>query len=1117
MLVLTSVLGLFVAAAPALAQGPRWQLSSSSIPTDLPPGGKGEITVLAWNLGGTAAANDEGAVTLTDELPPGFTATAIRSHTFLQGDEAPSVYEPLKCALTPAPNCTWSKTLALFGESLTSYGLLEMTITVKVGASSGVVTNEARIEGGEAPSQAVREPLSVDAAPAPFGVQRYELRPENEDGSLDTQAGSHPFALITTLGLNTAFQPGVVKSEALPKDLQVNLPPGLVGNPNAVPQCTAAQFTTMIQEGNLCPPDTAVGVVAVTIREPNGKLAGKNEPVTRAEPLFNLTPAPGEPARLGFVGVIIPIVLDTSVRSGGDYGVTVASDNILQTVELLSSRVTVWGVPGAANHDAARGWGCLDPHLGIREPCTPAAASSTPFLTMPTSCETPLESSVEGDSWAAPGKASEVAQPFLYTLADEDGRPLHLGGCGSLPFTPSLSATPETHAASTPTGLHVNVNVPQETTLSTNGLAEADVRDTTVALPQGMQISPASANALQACSEAQVGFQHIDAGGTSLFSPTLPEPFCPEASKVGVVHIKTPLLPHELEGGVYLAAQNANPFSSLLALYIVAKDAVSGVLVKLAGEVHLDERTGQLVSMFANTPQLPFEELSLDFFGGQRGPVSTPPACGAYTTTTSFVPWSGGPPASPSSSFDVTSGPAGGACPPNPQAFTPSFSAGSANLLAGAFTPFEMTIGRPDGDQALQTLSMRLPKGLAAMLSTVKACQEPQVVENACGPESLIGYSTASSGLGAEPYTLPGQVFLTGSYKGAPFGLSVVTPAVAGPFNLGTVTVRSTIDVNPETAAVTITSDPFPTMLQGIPVQLKQIHVVVNRPGFQFNPTSCEPMQIKAALGGSEGAGAAVSSPFEVSDCASLPFKPKLTASAGGRGSKRNGTSFAVDIKSPGFGQANIAKVELQIPLQLPSRLDTLQKACLAKVFQANPAGCDEGSIIGSATVHTPVLSSPLRGPAYLVSHGGAAFPDIELVLQGEGVTLILDGKTDIKKGITYSRFESAPDAPFTNFQTSFPAGPHSVLGVNVPQAARFSLCGRSLAMPTVITAQNGEVIKQRTRVTLTGCAKGKPKRHTNKKHRAKKRSTNKRAQLLAGASATLAARSGPTNGASAK
>jgi hypothetical protein len=362
------------------------------------------------------------------------------------------------------------------------------------------------------------------------------------------------------------------------------------------------------------------------------------------------------------------------------------------------------------------------------------------------------------------------------------------------------------------------------------------------------------------------------------------------------------------------------------------------------------------------------------------------------------------------------------------------------------------------------------------LLSTLTPCPEPPAGQEwACGAESLIGQSSAESGLGGEPVTLPGEVYLTVGYGGAPFGLLVITPAVAGPFNLGDVDVRSRIEVNPNTAAVSIVSDPFPQFVRGVPVQLKQIDVTVDRSAFEFNPTNCNPTSITGVLTGAQGASGQVSSPFQVAGCQSLPFAPKLTAIAAGKGSKADGTSLKVTVTSGGVNatgvvQAGIAKVDLQLPLALSSRLPTLQKACPEQIFNANPASCDEGSVIGNATIHTPVLKNPLTGPAYLVSHGGAAFPDVEFVLQGEGITLVLDGKTDIKDGVTYSRFESTPDAPFTVFETDLPAGPHSVLTPNVPEKDDFSLCKASLAMPTEITGQNGAVIKQTTKIAVSGC-----------------------------------------------
>jgi hypothetical protein len=313
-------------------------------------------------------------------------------------------------------------------------------------------------------------------------------------------------------------------------------------------------------------------------------------------------------------------------------------------------------------------------------------------------------------------------------------------------------------------------------------------------------------------------------------------------------------------------------------------------------------------------------------------------------------------------------------------------------------------------------------------------------------------------------------VYITGPFGDAPFGLEIVTPANAGPFNLGYITVRSKLYIDPNNASVTIVSDPLPTQIRGIPLQIKRVIVNVDRPNFEFNPTNCNPTSIGGTVTGSEGASAAVSSPFQVGGCEHLPFKPTLTASTKGQASKADGANFDVTVRSAGVGQANIQKVLLQLPKALPARLPTLQKACTEGAFAANPASCPEGSVIGIATIHTPVLSSPLMGPAYLVSHGAAGFPDVEFVLQGEGITLVLDGKTQIKKQITYSKFDSAPDAPFTVFETVLPQGPHSALTANLPEKDRFNLCSSSLRMPTEIVGQNGAVIKQNTRIQEQGC-----------------------------------------------
>lgn len=1120
--------------APAFAAGPRWQFSARTLPTHLAPEangveGKGEINLVAWNLGGPAAAGEGVPVTITDNLPQGLTATAIQAWTSL--GTAPTLLEPMQCSSLPTqtPTCTWSKALAPHHESLTSYGYIEVRIQVGVKGPARTLTNEARVEGGEAPAAAASEPVTVSGTPAPFGFERYEQQPENEDGSLDTQAGSHPFQLTSTVTLNSAFEAGSGKPEAMARDVRVDLPPGLVGDETAIPRCTSQQFKTITQFHDLCPADTAVGVVLVTVREEHNLGAG---PDTRVEPLFNLTPAPGEPARLGFVGVIIPIVLDTSVRSGGDYGVTVSSENTLQTAELLASRVTVWGFPGDQRHNASRGTPCLySVEFQNVEPCLPVTTPQA-FLTLPGSCASPFASSAEGDSWpqtVAPGVTAppEVAAPLRDMLTDGTGQPLDLGGCDSLPFSPALNVAPETNAASSPTGVSFDVNVPQETTLDANAVAEADVRDTSVTLPAGVQLNPSAANGLQSCSRSQIGYTGVNPqSGADEFTPAASS--CPEQSKIATVSIKTPLLANQLKGEVYLAApQNfagppeENPFDSLVAVYLVAQDPVSGVLVKLAGRVTPDPVSGQLVTTFENTPQLPFEELEVHFFGGDRAPLSTPPLCGTYTTQASFTPWSGTGTVTPSSSFPIATGPNGSPCPGQSLPFAPSLTAGTTGNQAGAFSPFTTTMSRADGQQDLQAISLTTPPGLSGLLAGVKLCGEAQGNAGTCGPDSEIGETTVSVGVGNEPFTVKGgKVYITGPYQGAPFGLSIVTPAVAGPFDLGNVVVRARIEVNPITAALTITSDnagPYkiPTILDGIPLHIRDINVTITRPGFTFNPTSCNKLAIGANLSAAEGATEAVSVPFQVTNCATLGFKPRFTVSTSGKTSKANGASLNVKLSFPNTPQgseANIHSVKVDLPKQLPSRLTTLQQACTAKQFEANPAGCPAASVVGHAKAITPLLPVPVEGPAYFVSHGGEAFPSLILVLQGYGVTVDLVGTTFISKaGITSSTFKTVPDVPVSRFELDLPRGHFSALTANgslckpirtvtAHKLVAVRVHGRTvhvrrtvkrnvaqaLAMPTAFTAQNGAVLKQSTKIAVTGCArkvKKKAKKASSSRH----------------------------------
>ena len=1068
-----AVLTVFIAVASlggavANAETPWWRLSSETGPTNLAPGRETTLIVSGSNLGDAPIDASVNHVALSITLPAGVVATSISGSTKGQGLANCSM-QGLQCTFTGIV-----------------YPYTAVTVTVKLrselpSSPSETLYGHATISGGEATTTSTTLPIAVGESPASFGLESFDLQPFNADGTSATQGGAHPFALTTTLALNQTGEPRL--PVALPRDLNFHLPPGLVGDPAATSQCTMANFFALEHEANLCAASSAVGVATVTADEPvNLKV------FTSTVPVFNLVPAQGEPARFGFeVAGKVPIVIDTSVRSGRDYGVDVTVKNATETAGLLSSQVTFWGVPADPRHNNSRGWECVAGgffHNQVGKACPESNEGLTerPFLTLPTSCAAdpvaePFASSVDADSWAEPGLFVNAG----YDWVTDSGEFLGVSGCSGLSFSPSVDVTPVEHTASTPSGVSVDVKVPQSTTLEAGGLAEADVRDTTVTLPARVELSPSAANGLVGCSEAQVGFEGLDPSTRmQQFSPGEAE--CPDAAKLGTVHIRTPLLPDELEGALYLAdpAPNGeagrNPFNSLVAVYLVAKDPVSGVLVKLAGEGVLDEHTLRVATVFRDTPQVPFEELKVDLFGGPRASVSTPAKCGGYQADGQFTPWSGTEPVSvqsPAEDFGVTEGVGGAACPGGALGFSPGFVAFSTTPQAGAFTGFHLELTRQDGDQALAGLSMHLPGGVAAMLSSVELCSEAQAASDSCPAGSEVGKATAIAGLGSEPIVQEGgRVFITGPYGGAPFGLEIVTPAKAGPFDLGFVTVRSKLFIDPHDASVTIVSDPLPTQIRGIPLQLKRVLVDVDRPNFQFNGTSCDPSAISGTVSGDEGAAVPVSSRYQVGGCGGLPFAPKLTASVIGKGSRVNGTAFTVKLESAGLGQANIHKVLLQLPKVLPSRLETLKKACLAATFEANPATCNSESVIGTATIHTPVLKNPLSGPAYLVSHGNASFPDVEFVLQGEGITLVVDGQTDIKGGVTYSKFETAPDAPFTSFETVLPAGPKSVLAIynEANKEDPYSACGTKLTMPTTIISQANKVIETETPVTATGC-----------------------------------------------
>jgi uncharacterized repeat protein (TIGR01451 family) len=1049
--------GIAGAALPA----PVWKITSLSTPTsfsgsDVP--GSDEYEVKVTNVGD--APSDGSPITVTDTLPSGLAFDPAAGYygggvdfnddryTYGYGREEGF----FSCNEGPPVSCTDTGVVIYPGHSFL------MHVVVTVAGASGSVVNHVSVSGGGVPSASANETTKIGSAPV-FGFQGFDGGFLDGHAASVSQAGSHPYQAVFDFSLNTlpnARLGSRIDPVGNPKQITTNLPAGLVVNPSATPvRCTEAQL-----ESNVCPVASAVGKVEINVG-----LYGEAGPLTAS--IYNMVPPLGVPAELGFNAAInLYIHLFGGVRTGGDYGLTATANDIVQYGSTIGITATLWGNPSDPSHDHTRGE-CshgADAEAGLSCPTPPDA---TPFLTLPSACSGPLTTSVSANSWQEP--ANFVQDSF--STHDASGAPLGVTGCEKLGFNPSLSVTPESQTGDSLTGLNVDLRLPQRETLEPESqelLAEADLKKAVVKLPAGVTISPSTANGLGACTPEEIGLSSKE------------KPSCPDSSKVGSAEVITPLLGHPAEGSLYVAQQGNNPFGSLVALYLVVE--ADGAIIKLPGEVSLDPVTGQVTTSFDKSPQLPFSELKLHIFGGPRAALVTPSGCGSYTTTGQLTPWSSETPVESDSSFQVT-----GSC--GAQGFGPSFSAGTSSNQAGGFSPFSVTISRNDGEQALGGVTVTTPPGLLGVIKGVERCPEPQASQGACGQGSLIGHTTATAGVGPDPVSVTGQVFLTTGYKGAPFGLSIVVPAVAGPFNLGNVVVRASVNVDRSTGQITIVSDPLPTILQGVPLDIRTVNVTVDRQGFMFNPTSCDPLAVTGTLTSAQGATAGVSSRFQAANCAGLGFHPSFTVSTQAATSKKNGASLDVKVGYPMGSQANIRSTAVVLPRQLPARLTTIQQACPEAVFNANPASCPAGSNIGTATASTPVLAGALSGPAYLVSHGGAAFPDVTLVLQGEGVTLVLIGSVDIKHGITSSDFASIPDAPISSFELNLPEGPHSGLTAVLPAKAKGSLCGTSLSMPTTITAQDGAQITQNTKIAVTGCAKAKPKKKAHpKKHRKKAR-----------------------------
>jgi hypothetical protein len=1095
---------------------PGWRVTARAYPTSLPPGSRGFVELRVYDVG---AELRNGPVTVTDVLPAGVKYTGVAPTVF--GERPPfnkgETPEPWACVGSTVVTCT-SIGPAKVGAERTEEAInLEETIDleVEVPEVTGSFENVVTASGGGALGVArANDQIVLGGEPLGFGLNGYEVWASNPDGTADTQAGSHPYELTVSFDLNTVHDEGspVQNEDVVPvgsefRNVAVNLPPGIVGDPQAVPQCPRQLF-----DGENCPASTQVGRDIAFLGN-SGHLGF---------PVYNLKPPPGMPAQFGFVLVGIKTFLDAGVRSGGDYGITEHVEHVAQR-DIVSNQTTIWGVPSDPSHDPER-CGIVEKsgESGLVCGLSSTGGGEAPFLTLPTSCGEPPQFSIELDSWLVPRLTSSAQ----YTYADNDGDKTGFTGCNHLTISPTVSIAPDTAAADTPAGLGVDIKVPQEGLLEKEGVATANLENTTVTLPEGLVINPGQAAGLQACGESEAHL-HVEGEGGA--------PACPNPSKVGTDEIVTPLLATPLKGDVYVLQSNPPE----LRLLVTASG--EGVNLKLVGIVQLNEATGQLTTTFTETPELPFTDFKLNFSGGAQAALDTPTGCGTYSSNADFSPWSS--PFSPDSllqsSFLIDSGPGGSPCAGgggggagSSLPFSPSLTAGSTTDQAGGFTNFSLLLQRGDGQQRIDGLQFKAPAGLTGELAKVPLCTNAQAEANACPEASKIGHTVVESGPGPyplvvpEPGQAPAPIYLTESYGGAPFGLSIVVPLHVGPFTLPTQRVRAKIEINPITTQLTVTTNELPQIVAGVPTDLREVDAVIERPEFMVNPTNCTPQEFTGTAYGTPPAGAggpsaqaAVSSHFGVGSCQSLKFEPELTASTSGRTSKVDGASLTYKIAYPNVPQgtdADIQYVKVELPGELPSRLTTLQKACTAKVFQANPAGCPKESVIGHAVVHTQLLPVPLEGPVYFVSNGGEAFPNLEMVLQGDGVTIELVGDTLIKNGVTSTTFKAVPDDPFSTFEITLGQGKYSALAANgnlckptktetVKKQVKVEVKGKtktvtrkvkeqvstSLTIPSDYRAQNGATYSTKVPIAVTGCPKVKAAKKA--KAKAKKKGAKKK------------------------
>ena len=893
-------------------------------------------------------------------------------------------------------------------------------------ARADLILDEVSAELNQPPE--MEKKLDLDPS-SPTFFQEVEVPKVNPDGTFvdprfDRQAGGHP-------DLSVYFKVAARSSDGAPaegvRSLVVDLPAGMVGDPTGTATCSPAALSSPGNGGAKCPVESQVGVAEV-------RVWGSAGPFSVVVGIFNISHGTDVPARFGFNYAGVVGLIGSEVDPS-DYHIQSGSHSISQGSVIESVRSTIWGVPAEHSHDTLRqGPGGSVAVTSFNTPSTNSYSSPaplTPVLTAPPRCpDAPLPFTVSGDSWENPGKFDEKT-----VTADVDGTPFLMSGCERVPFQPGTEVAPSVHSADTPTGLDVDITVPQPK--DPYGIASAHVRKVKTTLPEGMRVNASSAAGLGACSQSEIALGTNDV------------PACPDSSRLGTVDIETPLLDEVLHGDVFLAKQGDNPFNSLLAMYIAVKGP--GFYLKLPGKIETDPGTGQVTTIFDNNPQLPFEHLHLSLNGGPRAAISTPQKCGTYSVRTEFTSWKDDNPVVIDSPFQVNEGCGGG--------FSPGLEAGTVDPKAGGYSPFVLRLTRNDGETDLSKLSATLPQGLLAKLAGVPLCGDAAATTGDCPAGSQVGSVVVGTGSGPNPLYVPEAgkaptaAYLAGPYKDAPYSMVVKVPAQAGPFDLGVVTVRNALQVDPTTAQVTAVSDPLPQILEGIPISYRDVRVEVDRPEFTINPTNCKAKQITSLLTSTSGQTATPSAGFKATECGELGFGPKLKVSLKGKMKRTGNPALTAVLKAP-KGDANLAKTTVVLPQAMFIDNEHINNPCTRVQFNANE--CPGGSILGTATATSPLVDQPLTGPVYFRSNGGEReLPDLVADLNGPIHVTVVGFIDSVKTGPETSRvrtrFQNIPDAPVSKFVLKMKGGAKGLL------ANSRDLCSFTPKAKVQMTGQNGK------------------------------------------------------------